>query len=331
MHEKTKYNWKFNTVMKYVFRLLISFLILYYVLYDIEYSRVGQAILQADYLLLTAAFACTYLIPLCNAWLLQEVLKSYRVTPGFLWLFRLTLITNFYSLFLPGATSGIVKWYKLSRKSKRTEAFNTVAFVRLLDIVVVCNCAALSYMLLGSIKIDGLCEVHAIAAFLSACALWGCISKKIVNYAYDIFKIKCYSSLPGRIGKKIDNLLKSLIIFSDLQLFRILSFMGIALFRLAIQVARYQIIAVAFNISVGYFDLFWILCSVQVLSLLPISVNGLGIREGVLVFVLGQQGVSAELAVSLSLGSFVLRLIMCLTGGIMEMLPYNKTGRTEQD
>lgn len=323
--EKSKYKWNVNTTLKYLLRLLVSCLILTYVLNSIDFPRMGQAVIDADFLLLGVAFVCTYLIPLCNTWLLKEVLKSYRVKAGIFWLLRVNLITNFYSLFLPGATSGLVKWYKLSQKSNRTEAFNSVAFVRLLEIVVVCICAALSYLFLGSIKIGGLGAILAVAAVSSTGALWCCVSKRVVNHVYKFIKKYCFNFLPVQIGKKSDRLLESLLILSALPLLRIISLMAITLFRLMIQVARYHIVAMAFNISVGYFDLFWILCSVQALSVLPVTINGLGIREGIMVYVLGQQGVSAELAVSLSLGSFVLQTIMCLTGGILEMLPYDET------
>jgi glycosyltransferase 2 family protein len=323
MYKNPNHKWNLSTTLKYFFRLLISCLILYYVLYAIDFPRVRQIILYADFYLLSAAFVSTYLFPLCNALLLQIILKAYQVKADIFWLFRVSLITNFYSLFLPGAASGVVKWYKLSQKSKKTEAFNSIALVRLLDIAIACNCAALCYIFLGSIRIKGLGGTLAIAAILSSLALWCGFSKRILNYAHQFLKKNFFRYFPKPIGNISDKLFESLRILSTLPPLRVFLLIAISFFRLIVQVVRFYVVALAFNISVGYFDLFWILCSVQALSVLPISINGLGIREGIMVYALGQKGVSAEMAVSLSLGSFVLRSIMCLTGGILEMMPYD--------
>lgn len=55
---------------------------------------------------------------------------------------------------------------------------------------------------------------------------------------------------------------------------------------------------------------------VTLLTLLPVSLNGLGLREGGFVFFLGQLGIPQAQALALSLLVFGLTLLFSLAGGV---------------
>lgn len=72
----------------------------------------------------------------------------------------------------------------------------------------------------------------------------------------------------------------------------------------------------AIAVHVPFFDLVVISSLVTLLTLIPVSLNGLGLREGGFVFFLGQSGVPQAQALSLSLLVFGLTLLFSLTGGV---------------
>jgi uncharacterized membrane protein YbhN (UPF0104 family) len=73
------------------------------------------------------------------------------------------------------------------------------------------------------------------------------------------------------------------------------------------------------KIQVSFFDLCWI-CAVQsILILLPVTIAGIGLREGGYVGTLGFLGVSASSSLSLSLSIFSLQIMRALAGGIFVM------------
>jgi uncharacterized protein (TIRG00374 family) len=80
------------------------------------------------------------------------------------------------------------------------------------------------------------------------------------------------------------------------------------------------------GIVIPFFDWCWIFGFLSIVLLLPISIAGLGIREGTLVGLLALYGISHEKAMALSFALLSLQLIWALIGGLLEIkrLKYKK-------
>lgn len=63
---------------------------------------------------------------------------------------------------------------------------------------------------------------------------------------------------------------------------------------------------------------------VAILTILPISFNGIGVREGGFIFFLGLKGISAEKALTLSLSFFAIQIAASLIGGLAYALGFHK-------
>jgi hypothetical protein len=97
------------------------------------------------------------------------------------------------------------------------------------------------------------------------------------------------------------------------------TFLSLVLFSLLFQAARIVAcfaLAKSLNISVPLSLFFVIMPLVYVLTLLPVSLGGLGVREGALVYFLGKLGVSPVDAVALSFLIYFNGLIIASFGGI---------------
>lgn len=84
------------------------------------------------------------------------------------------------------------------------------------------------------------------------------------------------------------------------------------------------ILALNFNLSISYGEFILIsIISVVVANMIPISIGGLGVREGVFVVLLGTYGVAYEVAFVLSLAGF---LVKTLIPGLIGLLISLATG-----
>ena len=94
---------------------------------------------------------------------------------------------------------------------------------------------------------------------------------------------------------------------------------GVVLISFLIQLTdiySYRLIAVALQLPVRLMDLFLFVPLLYLAILLPISVNGIGIRESVFVTFSSSWGITSADAVAFSLTVFALNLAGSLVGGI---------------
>jgi hypothetical protein len=103
-----------------------------------------------------------------------------------------------------------------------------------------------------------------------------------------------------------------------------------------LDILGFWLIASALHISVHLSDLFLFVPLLYLVILLPISVNGIGIRETVFVMFSARWGISSANAVAFSLTVFALNLAGSLIGGPLywmdrEKLKANENRMEDQD
>jgi uncharacterized membrane protein YbhN (UPF0104 family) len=81
------------------------------------------------------------------------------------------------------------------------------------------------------------------------------------------------------------------------------------------------ILAMAFTIQIPYFEFILIsIISVVISNMIPISVGGLGVREGIFVMMLASYTVSYEIAFVLSLAGFLVKTLIPSLIGLLLLL-----------
>jgi uncharacterized protein (TIRG00374 family) len=94
-------------------------------------------------------------------------------------------------------------------------------------------------------------------------------------------------------------------------------FLSITLQLIAIVI--YMVLSSSFAIEVSFFDWCWLSSIISGLSVLPITIGGIGVREGSLVGLLGFFAIASEKALALSFSFFSIQLLFAVIGGIIEM------------
>lgn len=237
-------------------------------------------------------------------------------------IFEINVVSIFYSTFLPGdLAGGAVRWYRMARPSgKRAEAFAAIVFERLIDTLALVFFGILFWFWnappFGSRLLDGV--------------LLGLLALLIAGTAFALSPAA--STLVRRLGSLIpwrkarDVLLeKSEKVLVSVRMFRRLSVGGMILLaalttlRHMLSVLKLLCFALALGLALDFSAIGWIRSFVTILTMIPISFAGLGVREGSLVVLLQPYGVAGSLAVALSLFLFAAHLAFAVAGGLVEV------------
>ena len=224
-------------------------------------------------------------------------------------LFSLYLIGSFFSSFLPGVIGGdVVKAYYLNKDAKKLSLTLASIFMdRYLGYVslMVIGIAAFPFALrfFGGTVYRWVMPAIFVSFVIASFLFFGLkIGKrfKTVSEFYDYFVL---------LGQKKDVMTKAVLLSFLIQF---MGFMAVA------------ILASAMGENIPVMLLFVILPIVITITSLPISISGLGVREGSFVILLGLIGVRPEVATSLSLSWF----FSIFTGSLPGLAAYIRhTGR----
>ena len=97
----------------------------------------------------------------------------------------------------------------------------------------------------------------------------------------------------------------------------LLTSLGISLLMQGTEIVAVMFIAQALNISVEPVYFFIFMPIIWVVTMIPVSASGLGLREGAFAFFFVQIGVSSSDAVAMSLLYYSLRLVVGAAGGLV--------------
>ncbi len=89
---------------------------------------------------------------------------------------------------------------------------------------------------------------------------------------------------------------------------------GIAVLYYATIFLAYWLAALGLGLPFSYPDIAWVTALAGIAALLPITIAGAGVREGIIVFFLAQRGVSTATALTFSLAVLALNIILGLPG-----------------
>jgi hypothetical protein len=233
-----------------------------------------------------------------------------------LWkVFKTTLVGDFFGLFLPEAVgSDLARMYGLSRETgKGASTISTVLLDRAIGLISLSLMAMVALLL--HTEMVGYREVAAVVIFLLAGLAGGWFlffNKSFMRRFRWVFKIPYVDRLENGLTdlyRTLHNLhqqpgliLNTLLISLALQIVEVLSVVLIgAALGMEVEVIHYFI----------YMPLIWVITTV------PISIGGLGVRENAFAFFFRQVGVSSPLALALSLLYFSCRVISGLIGGLI--------------
>jgi len=241
-------------------------------------------------------------------------------------LFGFYLIGLFFNNFLPTSIGGdMVRIYKVVGESNdRTAGFASVIIERVLGIVATLFLAITSlYYVSHYFKTDRILYT-SVSLLLIIISFFILITRQrpfeFLLRVFDKFTI-------FKIGEKINKLMEAIHILKEKRRIFIWMFVLSVLSQVAIVFMNYAVV-IALDIKVDLIYLFLVVPITFLLTMLP-SINGVGIRDGGFIFLLGKVGIPGAAAISLSFMNVILPMFISLWGGILFLVQKKKSKPVE--
>lgn len=277
---------KINKAAFFVLKLLVSSLSLYVVFLKADLNQI-KAMLWKIGLVPFLFASLLYIASICGASLRWKLLLPERFT--FRRLFSLYLIGSFFSTFLPGVIGGdVVKAYYLNKDAKKLSLTLASVFMdRYLGYVglIIIGMAAYPFSLryFGGSVYKWVMPLICVAFVIGSVLFFGLkLGKrfKTVSEFYEYFVM---------LKAKKDVMVKAVAISLGIQ---------------AMGIIAVAVLASAMGEKIPVLMLLVFLPIIITITTIPISISGLGVREGSFVVLLGLIGVRPAVATSLSLSWF---------------------------
>jgi uncharacterized protein (TIRG00374 family) len=234
----------------------------------------------------------------------QIILRAEDTFIPFFYLFKCYLIGNFLSLFLPSSFGGdVYRIYALGRYNKDyLQNTSSVLFDRLTGLFALTSIAVVSFTLFSK-NFLGLPFIALYA--IGILFFWIASSRKTIAFL---------GSLGNKFTKLCVRVMESFSKYRCKTNILIPSLIISFLFQSNIVVLN-KMYCHALHMDVNFTFLLMVIPLVYLTELLPISINGLGVREGALVFFFTQAGQTEEQALALGLLLISIRYLFSLLVG----------------
>lgn len=294
-------------------KIAVSAVLLALLLWRIDLDDIGATLKSVSWGLLALGTGIFIFTNLVSAWKWQLVIRAQGARVSYGYLAALFYIGLFFNNFLPTNFGGdVVKAFKLSRVTgNAADAAGSVVIDRVTSTIALLTIAAVPALL--ELRLLGTRMALVVLAMLLAAVLI------VVFFASERFArrlsgLKFLSFDPLGVRRHLRSFYYSL---NDFKRHRgtLAAVMLISLAYQGLQIMTVYVLALSLGIEVSLIYYFLFIPIVLAVGMLPVSLNGLGVREGAWVVLFGQVGVAAAQAFTMSVLSFFVMTVVSLIGG----------------
>jgi uncharacterized membrane protein YbhN (UPF0104 family) len=297
-------------------RVLVSVVLLAVLFSRMDVGALLTNARQASVLWLLVALALYFIHVLASIWRWRVLLDAQNVHVPRTILLSSYLVAIFFNNFLPSNIGGdVVRISDTARRARSKTLATTVILVdRGLGVLGLMLVAALGATIIGRLQghvPSPIWPVWLWAAFLAAVALAAPVVWAPAGFARLLGPLRVLH--PTWIGERIEKLTSTLERFRDRPGALVECFLG-AICVQALLIAYHLAVVYALHVPVGVWDLAVIVPLSFVVQMVPISLNGFGIREATFSLYFTRLGLPIQSGVLVSLGATVVMMIFSLSG-----------------
>lgn len=295
-------------------RLVVGVGLITLLLWRLDFNAILTNIMSVEVSFLLYGIIIYVFFVLISAWRWHVLLRYKRFTMPFMRTLAVYFIATFFNNFLPTTIGGDVMRVLYSMKERRADAVATVLVDRILGFVGLFTFALCAVLFLLLVKKQ--------TEFLPL-MIFGLLGIVVLTYLF--FSEGVYTRVSPfitrlkvlRIGERLNRLHEATTEFSGAW-----GLVGICVFQsLVIQgLLALGPFIVMRGMGVSTIDVlpfFIYIPIINVISMIPISFNALGVREYSYSVLFGRVNLPPEISVAISLVSFFLYFIVSLIGGII--------------
>lgn len=309
-------------------KAVVSIGLIWYLLSKTEFSAIYSSIKGATLGWLCLSFLTLYIGKILTSYRWQILLAAQGIRIPLRSLVASVFVGQFFNSFLPTTVGGdAIRAYDTASQSK--ESAKSVMSVFADRLIGVFALALLAVFALGIGYLIGEDVSFYTWPVLGVFAICSLGMFMVYNDRLIVAGENLLASLKmSRLAEKLDKAYRSLHLLRGRP--RVMALALIISILLQINVILYfYFIGVALDLEVSWLYFTMIVPVALVVLLVPFSINGIGIREGIFVFLLTDLGVPAEKSMALSLISFALMLTQGIIGGLIFAFRGTPVQRTE--
>ena len=280
-------------------KVIVSICLLIWLFYQIDWQQIWHVFSHFKTVYLFTLFLLAIIGILLSVWKWSHLLKNLGHSLSFTYLLKIFWIGLFFNNFLPGRTGGdLYRAYGISQKTNnKMQATISVIIDRILNIVALSTIGLLGYWLSDSKLTLEPNSLHLIFGIGIGLILSLLTIYKLRHNPYFVVIKQSLGLFLRHPSKLFFPLLLALVYQTIMILSHIVVFEGLGQ-----------------QTELPYFFCFIPLTAFA--TLLPISINGIGIREGAFVISFAQIGVASEYALALSLIITMTTMFVSALGGV---------------
>jgi len=308
-----------KNILKLFIRVVGTIVLLAWVFGKLDFQQLGTVIKTAKWEFLIGV----WLLKIAAFWVrsikMRLILRKQACQVNTAKVFAASAMTALYSLVLPGALDTGVKWYILKKHTgKGSNVLSSMIYNHFSEIVVTIIAALLALMISNPSKYRRLLVLCGTILFIltAICTLLfsqraGKTIKKYLTYVLKPF--------PSAIRQSGGKMLEQISVFQTVGPSFHLVMTLFCLAHILINAAIFFFAARTADITIPLVTIIWLFAAIYLLSKLPITLAGFGVREATLIESLALYGVSAPAAFLMSMVIFSNTILMAVIGAICQI------------
>lgn len=309
----------------FVIRLVATAGILAVLAWKVDFSPVFERArsFQWSWYLLGLAVMLVYIA--VQSVILKVLLASRGQHVRFLSVVCMLFVSAFFGLFLPGGVGAdVALCYALFRAAVNKEVvLSCIAFARVATLVGMVAIAFVASLMPGG-ALPGL-ETASFVALVVLVVGYVIFAVSWKKMAGNLARRQPTGSLPDRVVRFGFRTLDVLAEFwhDRRTLYRVIP---LVLLVSLMRVAMDYISSHALGLAIPAIDFFLFAAAVNMVAAIPLTLSGLGVREGAYAYLFSMAGVTAGDAVAISLTSFSFTVLVAVTGSVIYVVSGVRAG-----
>jgi len=300
----------------FLLRIGVSISVILFLFKKIHFAQILEILKKSNLFLILVAFLFCILLHFLGV-LRWKVLISCNMKTSFFHLAFPFFSGLFFNLFFPSVLAGDLFRGAVLFNKKRSAPFilTSVLLDRIIGFLALASVCLISFLLNPKLMREK--DVLGIVLIF----FFGLIFTLLIIFSKKVLNI--FSKICKKLSFNFENWKKSLIFFRENPKV-ILKALGISYLIQIGSILSIWLVFLSFGKSLNILDVFTLGTISTFISLLPVSIAGLGIRDLSFIFFFSKVGVESSVSFSASLLIFTYNVIMSLTGGVIFALLYNR-------
>lgn len=304
---------------KILTKATITLALLFFLAYQMDLGELVAILLSANPILILLATLVHVLSVLLSVFRWRTILVNFDIHIDFAPLAKITFIGFFFNLFLPSGIGGdFFRAYYLSKRKDRgmSTTLTTTVLERSAGLCALLVIGTL-FASLENISVEGIPLLYVFLVFITLYLLGNLMlfhswmHRKISFFLRKrhLQQIEAKMELVyGGLSRLLGNRSSMIMAF----------FLSLLIQLLAVVIVWIAALAIDIHAPFGIFLIFVPLINLSIM--VPLTINGIGLRESLFYLLFSQIGFPVEMAVSLSLVTFSVYLLTAIPGSILYSL-----------